>query len=412
MMRQSILVPLFATAALLAPQSAHAASSSATTVVGRAGVPSPLETNNLSCGANHGTYQNVIGPGTPPLGTGSLTIGTPKDTGAGVDASVSAPLPSGLSAASISTSVPTADAGDAYASIDVSFPNNITDQLVAELPATGAWTRTNLLSATLSWYDENGEPLNGTAGTLAAFAAAHPGGTVVDIELEIDACSSATPLSISVDDFTVGVAGANTTVDFEPTTPQPGVITTRLDHTAIAARKPVTLGATVTSAGLPVNGQSMQLWAAPAGKTSFRQVAVATTNASGVATSPAQRPTATTSYEWRAPAGSDIATQTTPARRVSVASAVTLVVHDTSVAKGKPFAVSGVVTPGVAGDEVTLWREKGKRAIRISATTTSHYGSYAFKGHLPRGHYKLFVTAAKDATNTASTSPHRKFTVR
>jgi hypothetical protein len=412
MMRRSVLVPLFATAALLAPQSAHAASSSATTVVGRVGVPLPLETNNLSCGANAGTYQNVIGPGIPPLGTGSLTMGTPKATGAGVDESVSALLPTGLSAASISTSVPPAAAGDAYASIDVGFPHNVIDELDANLPATGAWTRTNLLSATLSWYDENGDPLSGTGGTLATFAAAHPGGTVIDIELELDACSSSTSLSMSVDDFTVGIGGTNTTVDFEPTTPLPGTISTRVNHRAIAAKKSVTLGVTVNSNGLPVNGEHLQLWAEAAGQTSYRQVAVVTTSTSGVATSPAQRPTATTLYKWIAPATSDIAPQTTRAQRVSVASAVTLVVHESSVAKGTPLVVSGVVTPGQTGDAVSLWRKKGKHAVKMASTTTSHFGSYSIKAKLPRGHYTVWVTAAKNATNTASTSPHRKFTVR
>jgi hypothetical protein len=111
-------------------------------------------------------------------------------------------------------------------------------------------------------------------------------------------------------------------------------------------------------------------------------------------------------------------TVTAPPAVVS-ASAITIVTNHASIGLRKKFVLSGVLTPGKAGDHVTVWMMKpgaktwARVTTRTAAGLTSSHGvkwSYTYS-LTKKGAYKFSARFAGDAKRKSSTSRTIKVTV-
>jgi hypothetical protein len=226
------------------------------------GVP----TTNPSSLGNSGAVNFVTGPGTPPLGVGSLNLLAGNDSSGGsgsaqiYNQSYAGVALSSLTALSYSTYV-TSNNGQQfpYLMLNVALNDGSGnyDQLFFEppyqtpstgnpsLPNQGAtvmnqWQTWNALAG--GWWD-NGD-LIGTQGTgvgsLSALLAVDPNATIQNapnyfgpgadanaVTLQFGYADPAFSYNGYVDNFTIGINGSNTTFDFEPATatPEPASLT-------------------------------------------------------------------------------------------------------------------------------------------------------------------------------------------
>jgi hypothetical protein len=211
------------------------------------------DSNGTIGGNPTGVAQFVTGPGTPPLGSGSVNLGTGDGTTGG-DGSAqfdntgyAGTLLSSITALSYSTYV-TQNNGQQFPYLNLVLSNG--DKLYFEppyqtpstgnpsLPDQGAtalntWQTWNALTG--GWYSDGGP---GTPGTgvvsLADYEAAHPGVTIENgssasagIRLNVGFASPTDQFNGYVDNFTIGIDGVTTTYDFEPggAVPEPSTLT-------------------------------------------------------------------------------------------------------------------------------------------------------------------------------------------
>ncbi|HXH95520.1 MAG TPA: hypothetical protein VNN25_28345 [Thermoanaerobaculia bacterium] len=197
----------------------------------------------LVCGAPPGTVDFVLGPGTPPLGSGSLQIDIPSNSplvvffGSALDG---VPLTDLTELRYITYVVISSSPGIAprlLLSIDTNNPSAPSDQIEFQprlqdgstpgIPnqgavVTGAWQSWNALAG--GWRSLFG-PINAPLVTLATYAAAHPGARLQSGNLGpgmaiLAGCDGARMLA-NVDDFRIAVNGAQTIFDFEVFPPVP-----------------------------------------------------------------------------------------------------------------------------------------------------------------------------------------------
>lgn len=210
--------------------------------------------NNTTGQPNSGAAEMVTGPATPPLGVGSAHLATPVGGGDGAAAiateAYDGTLLSSVTALSYSTYDVTNN-GSQFPYLAVSIAQNDgsgnTDTLFFEppyqQPATGnpglpnqgptvqnEWQAWNAYVG--GFWDNNNIGSPGTAESpsnpgvmpLRAFEAAYPAATIASsgfpglggIALQVGFGSSGETEDGYVDAFTIGVAGVNTTYDFEP----------------------------------------------------------------------------------------------------------------------------------------------------------------------------------------------------
>ncbi|MGH7045790.1 MAG: PEP-CTERM sorting domain-containing protein [Stellaceae bacterium] len=211
-----------------------------------------------------GVGQMVTGPATPPAGIGSANLATGNGTSGGDGAEVlsttayAGTLLSDLSALTYHT-YDTLNNGQQfpYLSIEIAT-GNVTDpedilffEPPYQTPSTGnpslpnqgdtvlnEWQSWNALEG--GWWDNNGVggPGDGVV-SLATIEAAYPDATIENYSSELTPpdglggigfnvgfASATDQFNGYVDDFTIGIGGANTTYDFEPAipAPEPGTI--------------------------------------------------------------------------------------------------------------------------------------------------------------------------------------------
>jgi hypothetical protein len=184
------------------------------------------------------TGSMVSGPATPPLGTGSANLSTP--VGAGDTTSelrntgyVGTAL-SSISALSYSTYA-TSWNGQQLPFFVLYLSDG--DRLWFEptySPAQGAvalntWQTWNAFAG--GWYDDSGtgNPGVGNVVSFGAMQAANPGATIVNqsgnglggVRFGVGLASTTDNFNGYVDNFTIGISGANTTFNFDPLTAVP-----------------------------------------------------------------------------------------------------------------------------------------------------------------------------------------------
>lgn len=214
------------------------------------------DTGTIVTGTNgpyDGTAAMVTGPGTPPLGVGSAHLATPVGAADGAAAiateSYDGTLLTSITALSYyAYDVTNNDQQFPYLALSIAQNDGSgdTDTLFFEPPyqepSTGnptlpdqgptvqnVWQSWNAYVG--GWWDNNGIGNPGTAEglspgvePLSAFEAAYPFATIANgglpglggIALQVGFESAGDTEDGYVDDFTIGVAGVNTTYDFEP----------------------------------------------------------------------------------------------------------------------------------------------------------------------------------------------------
>jgi len=212
-----------------------------------------LGSGGLNTGS--GAYGMEIGPGTPPLGTGSAYMTTPTSAGdEGVQLRSSGFVGtklSDLTTLSYSTYASASNATPPDASQDTFFVLYVDTDGVAGYddrlffeptyssagagngnpspqadPVLNQWQNWNLLTG--MWYDDNATLASGpgsNAKTWSDLIGALPTGTAITsddgngaggIRISIGQASASDNFDVNVDNFIVGVSGTDTTYDFEP----------------------------------------------------------------------------------------------------------------------------------------------------------------------------------------------------
>jgi hypothetical protein len=206
--------------------------------------------NNTTGQPDSGAAEMVTGPATPPLGVGSAHLATPVGGGDGA-AAIATESYDGIPLAAVTAlSYSTYDVtnnGQQFPYLAISIAQNDgsgnTDTLFFEPPYQQPTTGNPLLpdqgapvqNQWQSWnayvggfWDNNGigNPGVGSPGVepLAAFEAAYPLATIANggypglggIAMQVGFGAPGETEDGYVDDFTIGVAGVNTTYDFEP----------------------------------------------------------------------------------------------------------------------------------------------------------------------------------------------------
>jgi hypothetical protein len=204
-----------------------------------------------------GSANFVTGPGTPPLGVGSVNLVTGNGTSGGDgSAQIDNANYAGVALSSItslgyseyvtnwngsqtpylSLAIATTGIGPAD---DILFfepayqtPSSGNPSLPNQgSPTTGAWQTWNALEG--GWWDNNGVLNPGTGvGSLADYLAVYPNATIStfgslgSVQLTVGFAGPTDQFDGNVDNVTIGVAGNSTTFDFEPAAaPEPASMT-------------------------------------------------------------------------------------------------------------------------------------------------------------------------------------------
>jgi hypothetical protein len=266
-----------------------------TTIVSRTGLPNGVTAGASPCevsGTPKDTITHVKGPGTPPLGVGSLEVKPNASAADGVLVAMTQNQLHHLTTLKVNTDY-LGSGGEFLAGVQFTDGSDL--DLLYTAPGSG-WHSTNLLTATLVWQDFNTSEVLGH-GTLAEYEAARPDATVVnwgafDFDCEINAASD-----FAVDDFQVATGGGTTIYDFEP--PLTAKLSGHASDSSVRAGTKVTITGTLKGSGKPLKNEKLALYRKPAGTTKFKKIGSATTDKHGVATGKAQRVLVTSRYQWR-----------------------------------------------------------------------------------------------------------------
>lgn len=384
---------------LLPPASADAA-----TVVSNSGVPSPLQTGNTAlCSEGSGSIAHVNGPGSPPLGTGSLEM----HTGAAANAfAVYEPLnmpAADLTAFRVAHNEP-AGTPDGTFSLQISArssPSALDNDLLflQPPPTNGAWAMADALASTLN-----------TAGgetTYAQYVADNPDAVVWELQVYDKTCGS-TDLVVNIDDLVIGINGSNTTYDFEA---PKATLTPSISATKVTAGQTVTPRVRALRAGTatPIVGETVRLYARKYPSTTFHLVTTRTTNSNGYASYPV-KPLVATTYKWVLPA-QDFAPVTSATKSVKVRTRLTAHVSDTSLSKTQNLILKGSTYKSRPGATVQLRRVTSTGYVIVQKLTVAGDGTYRFKHRLPSGKQHVYVHIGSGSGEIANNSPTVTVTV-
>lgn len=386
------------------------------TVVVRGELPSGFGQGRTNCDADP-VLDFVEGPGTAPLGRGSLSVSASPGVGyARIDLPVYGVVAQQLgvradhSVTSPASPNPLPDSG--YGSIVIvvrTAPDVLTYVSVKGGAAQQGWQALDLWSGPITAVsiDQNtftSTPLDVTAYGL--FVATYPTAVVVGGYLGTSCLAEAV---VAWDDVRVRVGGVETAYDLEPSVP--AALTSAVSSTAVTYGGAASVTGAITRTGdaSAVAGAEVELWRKTASAADFSYATTVTSSAGG-GLAATVRPTAATQYRWQLPSASSFSGSASTARTVSVRAAVSLNRLSTSVAYPSPVVLWGTTRPSLAGTTVTL-RRTGSSTALATATVRSD-GTFAFSRKLSRGSYSFYVTVPATTSYLGATSSTLAVTVR
>lgn len=271
---------------------------------------------------------------------------------------------------------------------------------------TGTW---NAATQDYDWTVADGTQ------DLSAFASAHP--TVsfdsFDISLEFNSPADCVASTFYIDNVHYAAGGVDRTVDFE--VPAQTSFSNGTHPASIVNGQSLTLSATLKSAGTPVAGQTVQLYAKSTGSTTYKLLKTVTTNASTGVASAGVAPSNTTSYQWRFPSSGSNQYAPTNASAITIVSRqrITVTSKPTSVGYRGTAVVSGYIRPIKGGVTVRLVRVVSGKRIVVASTRTGPRGVFTIKAPMTvRGTAIYLVSALPYAGQDLGQSATFKITTK
>ena len=360
-------------------------------------MPPDLTSSVLGCsgGAGTGSVDFVSGPAGTPLGTGSLqmTAGSDDYTAVAKD------VPSLGSITTWSMTVRPTNV-DAVLSADVQTASGMYSLLAPAGATTGSWTQVNALTTTFQVYDVQAHQPTGETTTIPGWNSLGHGDGQASVALLDAPCAfgqgmPANTVNVDAWSFGTGVQPA-TTYDFEAGTQLS--LTMAATASTITAGRSTTLRTTATLGSDPAAGRSVDLYAKPAGASTYSLVDSAVTDSSGMA-SIAVSPTHNTTYQWRS------GDRTSAEKAVKVRTKVTAKAADATLRPGQTLSVQGLLTPTKPGYTVTLWRKTSSGRSKLATGVDRSDGRYTITKKLTKsGAYKVYVTVPAGDGNVAGKS--------
>ncbi len=344
------------------------------------------------------------GPGTPPLGSGSLEISTvapEEQTIVGHDVNALAAVSSWQTGLRTEPGVQSI----------IAAQNPEHSLQASPVVAPGTWSTVDAFSLEFVVFDLSSSDQVMT-GTLQEYKAAFPVAAAQPATLFLGNVSCfGDPGSVNIDAYSWTESGSFTEYDFEPAS-APTTSTISSSAKTVTAGKDVTLRTTLKGAGKVLKGVPVELFGREAGEPDFTSVGVAMTNTDGVA-KVIHSPQRNTTYQWRFAGGGGGAATESATRVVQVRSHVTLALADSSLRKGQKLVGTGKVTPAKVGEDATLWRVTKKGRTRLDRGAIGADGRYEVAAKVKQaGTWKVVVTVPAAGGNEAGTSPARKATVK
>ena len=408
------------TAALLPVVLLPAPSQAATfTIISRSGTSagSPaVQMTSYDCtfpfsSAPTGTYavNRAVGPGNPPLGTGSLQI---IQRSAGLVSGVGFEGRSLSTLAAFSGHFRSDLAVPVFAALRVIANDGSVWHGTAKVAnlAEDHWQAVNALAATYTWVEQT--PGDRVAfRTPAGFKNVY-GSRTTKGTLAAGECDAFTSTTVYVDNFRVSKGGGDTQVfNFEPRLATSASIS--------ATRRTITNGGSTTfttvlrSGSKELAGRKMVLLAKRFDAAGFTQVGSAvTTNSDGVARKTVS-PTRNTTYDWYFKGDTNYRPVASQLMSVGVRARVSLTLADSTLRPGQTLVANGRVTPAKVGSVATLWRKTSSGRVKLGSVTLSETdGTFRITKVLSgRGTYKVYVTVPAAKGNLGGTSSIRTATV-
>jgi hypothetical protein len=397
-----------AAAAVLVPTPPAGA---AAVFVSHAWVPDPFYADTYSnCVYDNdvaGGYAHVPGPGKPPAGGGSLRVSADAGKVSEVGRSWSGDETS-MSAFTFSVLVPSTPSSNAYAGL-WGWEGSVVHVAKWSLPHNGTWTSVNFRDGrTLQTYDLNPDTHEQSNPGQMSYATWVSTYTNVDfMNPFIDVCGTSQTASIYLDKLRILKTGeTDTLVDFEP------MLTNTASRSTVVYGGSVTLRTTLyrdenASDGQKVSsGESVSLWAKPAGASSFSKVnSTAIYTAADGTASFKTKPKKNTVYEWRVGASVYGPAAASARRTIGVARKLTIAVADKTLSASQKLKASGKEIPAKPGSTLTVWRHNASSNVKIGTATVHTDGTWAFSGDLPKGSFGIFVRSKADTKFVAGKSP-------
>jgi hypothetical protein len=359
-----------------------------------------LETTNTLCqnaGDGEGTFAFLNGPATPPLGTGSLRL-TSDGTGES-ETGIWYSLAPGSTPAALSTFM-LSSYDDVTAGAPSARVYAEAGAFAVSLPATQTWTSTDVLTASGTAYEFNeNNTVSQRSATWSEFAAAHPSTEVFGLEFVVG-CSPASRSAAYFDKVLIEANGSSSLYDFEAPI---ATALTMTGPTSIVAGQTATLGTKLTTGGAAMASRPVELWAKAYPATTYSKVATLTTSSTGTV-SKAVRPLANTTYQWRFAGDVTYAPRGSVTKTLSVATRLTLNVHDTTMKTSDKLFVYGLTYPAKAGKTVSLVLRKTTGTVSTTSAVTRSDGSYGVVKGLTAGTYDAWATIPAVSGNAAGKS--------
>jgi hypothetical protein len=396
------------------------ADASVITIVSRSGTTAgtpPVEMTSFECGelpfqssaTSAYAVDRALGPGTPPLGSGSLRINQAQP---GLVSGVSFEGRALNALASFSGAFRSDSATQVFAALRVVADDDsvwVGTATAANL-AADHWQSVNGLTPTYAWVEQYpGDRV--VFKTPGGFRSLYGWGRT-DGYLAAGACQSFSGTTVYVDDFRVSKGGGDTQVfDFEPKLVTSASISA--SPQVITSGSSTTLRTTLRHLTKELPGRTMYLLAKPYGAPGYTQVgAGVTTNSNGVARKTVS-PARNTTYVWYFKGDSRYRPVQSPAQYVGVKAKVTLTLADSTLHSGQTLVATGRITPAKVDKVATLWRRTANGPVKLgSVTLTATDGTYRISKVLSgKGTYNVYVTVPAASGNLAGTSPVRTATV-
>lgn len=349
-----------------------------------------------------GLFTTEPGPGTPPLGDGSLELRAGADEQVSLGHSGGPGSLSGLQ--DWSMYLRPEGPQQVRAVIETNAGRHF---LLAIAPTlANEWVPVDARGLWYDVYDWDGRKL--MSGTIDDYLRNYSDGP---FSLGIVTACAVAPTVLNVDDYRLTQSGVTTEYDFEPG-PRPTSTSISTSAAVITAGQTATVRAHVAlNDGTPLVRVPVELYAKPADSAAFRLVGTAYTDSKGNARL-ATRPVKNTAYQWRFSAGEDLPSRSEP-KTVRVRVRVTLGLADSTLSAGQNLVAQGRVTPVKAGHPVSLWRLTRTQPVKLATGIIRADGTYRIaKRVTTTGSWRVYTQVPAIDHNLGGASAPRQVTIR